>query len=154
MIDKNDEYFMKKALIMAKIAAKNAEIPVGAVIVKEGEILACGRNRRERGKNALYHAEIEAINKACKCLNSWRLLGCELFVTLEPCPMCAGAIINSRISRVIFGAYDPKAGACGSVIDLFSYPYNHLPQKCGGVLKEQCGDILSNFFKKLRPPTD
>lgn len=142
--------YMKEALKEAKKAAEELEVPVGAVIVHKDKIIAKGRNRRETSKNALFHAEIEAINNACKKLNSWRLIGCTLYVTLEPCPMCAGAIINSRISEIIYGANDPKAGSCGSVTDLFSLPYNHKPVVTGGILKDECAEILTNFFKNLR----
>jgi tRNA(adenine34) deaminase len=147
---KNDEYFMKNALDIAKICANEGEVPVGAVIVKGQNIISTGKNRREFGKNALYHAEIEAINNACKLLGAWRLCGCQMFVTLEPCPMCAGAIINSRIDRLVFGAPDPKAGSCGSVVNLFDLPYNHSPELLGGILEEQCSRILSDFFKIIR----
>ena len=141
---------MKEALKEAKKAAEESEVPVGAVIVHKDKIIARGRNRRETSKNALFHAEIEAINDACKKLNSWRLINCALYVTLEPCPMCAGAIINSRISEVIYGASDPKAGSCDSVTDLFSLPYNHKPIVTGGILKNECAKILTEFFKNLR----
>lgn len=146
----NDEFYMREALGLAQMAALEGEVPVGAIITMEGKIISTGRNRREKGKNALYHAEIEAIDKACKILGGWRLWQCELFVTLEPCPMCAGAIINSRIQRLVFGAYDYKAGSCGSVVNLFDLPYNHKPEIKGGVLKEDCANLLSNFFKNLR----
>ncbi|MBQ2672287.1 MAG: tRNA adenosine(34) deaminase TadA [Clostridia bacterium] len=146
----NHIQYMKEALKEAKKAAEELEVPVGAVIVHKDKIIARGRNRREISKNALFHAEIEAINNACKKLNSWRLIGCTLYVTLEPCPMCAGAIINSRISEIIYGANDPKAGSCGSVTDLFSLPYNHKPVVTGGILKDECAEILTNFFKNLR----
>mgnify|MGYP002409838402 CR=1 FL=1 len=109
-----------------------------------------GRNRRETRKSALCHAELEAIGGACRALNGWRLWQCELFVTLEPCPMCAGAIINARIPRVVFGAFDPKAGSCGSVVNLFELPYNHKPELCGGVLQEECAQLLKDFFRSLR----
>lgn len=145
-----DEFYMKKALEQASKAEKINEVPIGAVIVKDGKIIAKGYNTRESKHNALCHAEIIAINKACKKLKSWRLSGCELYVTLEPCPMCMGAIINSRIDRVIFGAYDKKTGSCGSVINLNDYPYNHHPQIVGGVRQEQCASVLSSFFSKLR----
>lgn len=141
---------MRAAIDQAKLAAKMGEVPVGAVIVKDGEIIAAGHNRRETGKNALLHAELSAINSACEILQGWRLWQCELYVTLEPCPMCAGAIINARIPDVFFGAYDKKAGSCGSVISLFDYPYNHKPRLRGGVLEEECSALLSIFFKELR----
>lgn len=145
-----DEAFMREALKYAYMAAEDGEVPVGAVIVKENEIIAAGRNRRETGKNALCHAELEAIDKACTLLGGWRLWQCELFVTLEPCPMCAGAIINARIPRVVYGAKDRKAGSGGSVVNLFELPYNHKPELTGGVLEEECAQALRDFFKKLR----
>lgn len=141
---------MKAALELARESAGEGEIPVGAVVVKDGEIIAAGRNRREKGKNALLHAEIEAINNACVRLGGWRLHQCELYVTLEPCPMCAGAIINARIKRVVFGAYDTKAGSVGSVVNLFELPYNHKPDVTGGYMAEECGELLSSFFRDLR----
>ena len=148
-----DEDFMKQALSEAMLAYNEKEVPIGAVVVLGDEIVGRGHNRREYGKNALYHAEIEAINDACKRLGGWRLHRCELYVTLEPCPMCAGAAINARIKRVVFGAYDKKAGSCRSVIDLFSLPYNHKPGNIGGVLEEECAGLLSRFFKELRTAT-
>lgn len=141
---------MFRALELAREAAAEGEVPVGAVVVKDGEVIACGRNRRETGKNALCHAELEAIGNACRALGGWRLWQCELFVTLEPCPMCAGAAINARIPRVVFGARDPKAGSCGSVVDLFSLPYNHHPEVTGGVLETECAALLKDFFRSLR----
>ena len=150
MLLPEDEAFMRKALELAEEAEKEGEIPIGAVIVKDGRVIAAGRNRRELGKNALYHAEIEAINTACKALGGWRLPGCTLYVTLEPCPMCAGAIINARISRVVYGAADPKAGSVHSVTELFSLPYNHRPAVTAGVLEAECAAILSAFFARLR----
>lgn len=145
-----NEAFMREALALAREAAAEGEVPVGAVIAKGDQIVGRGRNRRELGKNALAHAEIEAIDEACKTLGGWRLFGCDLYVTLEPCPMCAGAIINARLDRVFFGARDPKAGSCGSVVDLFSYPYNHHPECVPGVMGEECGAELSAFFARLR----
>ena len=145
-----DEKFMREAILLAKEAADDDEAPIGAVIVRDGVIVGRGRNRREKDKNALGHAEIEAINDACKTLGGWRLIGCTMYVTLEPCPMCTGAIINSRIERVVFGAYDKKAGSCGSLINLFDLPYNHKPLLSGGFMEEECGSLLSEFFKKLR----
>lgn len=141
---------MSAAIELAKQAAADGEVPVGAVIARRGEIVACGRNRREKDKNALAHAEIEAINNACRALGGWRLWECELFVTLEPCPMCAGAIINSRLKRVVFGAYDPKAGSCGSVNNLFLFPYNHSPEFTGGFMEDECASLLKSFFALLR----
>jgi len=146
----SDEYFMGQAIALAQQAADEGEVPVGAVVVKDGKIVGRGRNRRELAKNALAHAELEAINDACKTLGGWRLFACDLYVTLEPCPMCAGAIINSRIKRLVYGADDPKAGSAGSVINLFDLPYNHRPQIESGVLKEECSKILTDFFKSLR----
>ncbi len=145
-----DELFMREALRLAEEAAKEGEVPVGAVIVRNGEIVSEGRNRRETGKTALGHAELEAIGKACTLLGGWRLWQCTLYVTLEPCPMCAGAIINARIPRVVYGARDPKAGSCGSVVDLFSLPYNHKPEVVSGVLEAECAAMLTEFFRKLR----
>ena len=144
------EEYMKLALALAKEAAEEGEVPVWAVIVRDGEVIAIGRNRREKGKNALAHAELEAIDAACKRLGGWRLSGCTLYVTLEPCPMCAGAIINARIDRVVQGAADPKAGSCGSLVDLFSLPYNHKPVLVTGVMEMECRDILQQFFRHLR----
>ena len=146
----NDEYFMNQAIALAKEAAEEGEVPVGAVVVLDGKIVGAGRNRREISKNALAHAEIEAINEACRALGGWRLWQCDMYVTLEPCPMCTGAIINSRIERLIYGASDYKAGSCGSVVDLFSLPYNHKPEVVSGVMQEECAALLTDFFKKLR----
>ena len=145
-----DEYFMQQALELAKQAADEGEVPVGAVVVCGEQIVGCGRNRREKGKNALAHAELEAIHEACLTLHGWRLFQCELFVTLEPCPMCAGAIINARIARVVYGTDDPKAGSVDSVVSLFQLPYNHRPEVLSGVLKEDCAKILQDFFRSLR----
>lgn len=142
--------FMRAAIGRAKTAAKYGETPVGAVIVRDGKIIAGGRNKRETAKNALCHAELSAINAACKKLGGWRLFDCDMYVTLEPCPMCAGAIINSRIRNVYYGASDPKAGSFGSVVDLSALPYNHKPKITGGILKEECAELLSDFFRKLR----
>lgn len=142
--------FMTRAIELARISESEGEVPVGAVIVKNGEIIAEGRNRREYGKNALYHAELEAIDNACKRLHGWRLWECELYVTLEPCPMCAGAIINSRIKRVYFGAYDNKAGSFGSIANFNLLPYNHKPEIYGGIMEDECSTMLTDFFKNLR----
>ena len=141
---------MQKALELAKISAAEGEVPVGAVIVKGDKIVGAGRNRREYGKNALYHAEIEAIDNACKALGGWRLWECDMYVTLEPCPMCAGAIINSRIKTVYYGASDLKAGSFGSVVDFNSLPYNHKPEIVSGVMQDEARKMLSDFFKGLR----
>ena len=141
---------MKIALGLAREAGEEGEVPVGAVIVRNGEIVATGKNGREARKNALAHAEIEAIDNACKKLGGWRLPGCELYVTLEPCPMCAGAIINSRIEKVYFGAYDKKAGSVRSLVQLFDLPYNHKPLVYGGIMEDECAEVLSDFFRKLR----
>lgn len=145
-----DEKFMLEAMELARISALEGEVPVGAVVVKDGEIVGTGRNRRELGKNALYHAELEAIDNACKKLGGWRLWQCDLYVTLEPCPMCAGAIINSRIKRVVFGASDGKAGSFGSVVDFNEIPYNHKPGVVGGVMGDECSSLLTEFFSNLR----
>ena len=145
-----NQEFMEKALALAREAGALGEVPVGAVIVRGGEIIATGKNGREKDKNALSHAELEAINNACNALGGWRLPGCELYVTLEPCPMCAGAIINSRIEKVYFGAYDKKAGSVRSLVQLFELPYNHKPEVQGGIMEEECAGILSDFFRSLR----
>ncbi|WP_283610057.1 tRNA adenosine(34) deaminase TadA [Faecalispora anaeroviscerum] len=145
-----DEKMMRRALELARQASLEGEVPVGAVIARGDEIIAEGRNRREACKNALCHAEIEAIDAACRALGGWRLWECDLYVTLEPCPMCTGAILNARIVRVVFGASDPKAGSCGSVVNLFDLPYNHHPQLVSGVLREECGTVLTDFFQQLR----
>lgn len=149
-MDTEDETYMRIALEQAALAALEGEVPVGAVVVRDGEIISVGRNRRERGKNALAHAELEAINGACRALGGWRLWQCDLYVTLEPCPMCAGAIINARIRRVIYGASDRKAGSCGSVVNLFELPYNHKPEMTAGCLQEECSQMLTDFFRTLR----
>ena len=145
-----DENWMRLALELAREAADEGEVPVGAVIVKDGAVIGTGRNRREIAKNALAHAELEAIDAACRTLGGWRLTGATLYVTLEPCPMCTGAIINSRIDRVVYGTADPKAGSCGSVVDLIGYPYNHHPEVVPGVLAEECKEQLQTFFRLLR----
>lgn len=143
---------MKRALELAREAFDDGEVPVGAVVVKKttGEIVGEGRNRRENTKNALAHAEIIAIDEACKKLGGWRLPECAIYVTLEPCPMCCGAIINSRIDNVIFGAYDKKSGSAVSVQKMFELPYNYLPSVTGGVMENECAEILSEFFRELR----
>lgn len=141
---------MLLALEMAKEAYDDGEVPVGAVITRCGEVVATGRNRREKEKNALLHAEIDAINNACKKLGGWRLWNCEIFVTLEPCPMCAGAILNAHIPQVYFGAYDFKNGACGTITNLFEMPFNFKPAYTGGIMEQECADFLKSFFKRLR----
>ena len=146
----DDFVYMDAALELAREAAKEGEVPVGCVIVCKGQIVGRGRNRRETGKTALGHAEIEAISEACKTLGGWRLWECTLYVTLEPCPMCAGAIVNARIPRVVYGASDEKCGACGSVCDLFSMDFNHHPQVEKGVREADCAQLLTNFFQQLR----
>ena len=145
-----DEQMMRLALALAEEAAAEGEVPVGCVITLGDRVVGHGRNRRETGKSALAHAELEAIAEANRTLGGWRLWQCTMYVTLEPCPMCAGAIINARIPRVVYGAKDAKAGSCSSVIDLFSLPYNHKPQVEQGLLEEECAGILSQFFRDLR----
>ena len=145
-----DQKFMAMALELAKEAFDAGEVPVGCVVVRDGQVVGTGRNRREQDKNALCHAEIEAINEACRKLGGWRLWECTLYVTLEPCPMCAGAIINARIPRVVYGASDAKCGATGSVCNLFSLEFNHHPQVESGILEEECSNLLTEFFKNLR----
>lgn len=147
-----DEMYMREAIELAKQAAALGEVPVGAVVVKQstGEIVGRGFNRRESDRSPLAHAEIIAIDEASKRLGGWRLVDCALYVTLEPCPMCTGAVINSRPERLVYGASDPKAGSCGSVIDLFSLPYNHFPEIERGVLADECSALLSEFFRELR----
>lgn len=147
-MDKFD--FMKYALELAKQSADEGEVPVGAIVVCDGKIVGEGRNRREVVKNALNHAEIEAIDNACKNLGGWRLWKCDLYVTLEPCPMCAGAIINSRIKNVYFGAKDEKNGAVVSAAQLFDMNFTHKPLYEGGIMGDECAKILSDFFKDLR----
>ena len=148
------EYFMQQALALAQEAAVHGEVPVGCVIVRNGEIVGRGRNQREEKQAAVSHAEMEAIAQANAALGSWRLDECDLYVTLEPCPMCAGAIINARLSRVVQGTADPKAGSCGSVVDLFALPYNHRPVLVTGVLEEECAAELTGFFQRLRRERD
>lgn len=145
-----DYELMGAALAEAEQAAALGEVPVGAVVARDGEIIAAAHNTRETEKNALHHAELLAIDAACKKLGGWRLHRCDLYVTLEPCPMCAGALINSRMKTVYYGAPDPKAGSCGSLINLFALPYNHQPALVSGVLEQECADILRNFFRELR----
>lgn len=145
-----DLELMQAALEEARVAAALGEVPVGAIIAKDGEIISRAHNLRETGKNATYHAELLAIDAACHALGGWRLWQCELFVTLEPCPMCSGAIINSRLRRVVYGARDPKAGCCGTLTDLFALPFNHHPVIEQGLLEEEAQALLQDFFARLR----
>ena len=145
-----DNTYMLEALALAKEAAAEGEVPVGCVIVRGDKIVGRGRNRRERDKNALAHAEIEAINDACKNLGGWRLWDCTLYVTLEPCAMCAGAILNARIPKVVYGASDKKFGAVNSVCSLFSMEFNHHPAVESGVMEEESAALLQSFFQNLR----
>ena len=146
----NDLFFMKKAIEIAQTAAENDEVPVGAVVVKDGEIIAVSGNKRETNGDATAHAETEAIREACRKLGRWRLSDCEIYVTLEPCPMCAGAIMNAKIKRVVCGAKDPRGGAMGSLVDLRSYPFYHKPQTEYGTCEKECRELLQNFFKNKR----
>ncbi len=145
-----DELYMDEALALAAQAAELDEVPVGAVIVRDGKIIARALNTRETSKCATHHAEILAIEEACRTLGGWRLPRCTLYVTLEPCPMCAGAIANARIERVVYGAYDPKGGAYGSIINLSELPLNHKPQTEGGVKEDACRNILTSYFRRKR----
>ena len=145
------EEYMSIALELAKEAADNGDVPVGCVIVSpEGEIIGRGRNRREQNCDATAHAEVEAIREANKALGTWRLHGCSMYVTLEPCPMCAGAIINSRIAKLFYGSREENSGSCGSVINLFMERYGHSPQIVGGIMDDECKAVLKEFFEKLR----
>ena len=147
-----DKFFMERAIELARIAESIGEVPVGAVIAdnKTGQIIAEGYNRRENDKKATAHAEVLAIEAACTAKGGWRLSGCTMYVTLEPCPMCAGALINSRIDRVVYGAKDALAGCCGSVINFNSYPFNHAFSLTGGVCEDECRELLVDFFKNKR----
>lgn len=145
------EKYMRAALALAREAAENGEVPVGCVVVSPGgEIIGRGRNRREERSDATAHAEVEAIRAACAALGTWNLSGCAIFVTLEPCPMCAGAIISSRVSTVVYGAKEPNTGSVGSVINLFEERYGHRPAVYGGVLSGECAALLRGFFEELR----
>ena len=146
-----DRYdYMRLALSEAEKCIETNDVPVGAVIVKNGKVIARGRNLKERDNLGILHAEIVVITNANKALNSTNLSGCELYVTLEPCPMCAGAIINSKIDKVVFGAFDLKNGACGSVTNLFALPFTHKPECFGGIMEDECSNILTEFFKSIR----
>lgn len=144
------EKYMRMALELAAEAEGDGDVPVGCVIVKDGQVIGRGRNRREERGDATAHAEVEAIRDACARTGSWRLTGCTLYVTLEPCPMCAGAIINSRIHTLRYGTRDDKAGCCGSVLNLFEERFNHHPRIYQGPLKEECEGQLRDFFRGLR----
>jgi tRNA(adenine34) deaminase len=144
------EDYMREALSLAREAAQEGEVPVGCVIVKDGEIIGRGRNRREELQRTSSHAEMEAIAQANERLRSWRLDGCTLYVTLEPCPMCAGAILNAHLPRVVYGAKDPKSGAAGSLVDVLHLPGCFQPEVLGGVLEEACSQALRDFFRALR----
>ena len=144
------EYYMSQALALAREATAAGDVPVGCVIVRDGEIVGRGRNRREERGDATAHAEVEAIRDACARLGSWRLHRCTLYVTLEPCPMCAGAIVNARVEEVRYGVRDEKAGCCGSVLNLFEERFNHRPRIYRGPLEQECGEVLQEFFQNLR----
>lgn len=146
----NTMEFMKQALALAEQGGHLGEVPVGAVIVKDGEVVASAHNEREMLPDATAHAEVLAIRRACAALGTNRLTGCTLYVTLEPCPMCAGALVNARIDRVVFGAYDARGGACGSMMRIQKYPLYHMPAFEGGVMERECSDILTAFFKQKR----
>jgi tRNA(adenine34) deaminase len=146
-----DEYFMRLALREAERAMEHDDVPIGAVVVHEGEVLATGRNEREERRDPTAHAEVLALREAAEKLGSWRVLDSVLYVTLEPCAMCAGAIVLARVPRVVFGAWDPKAGAAGSVLDVLAQPQlNHRPEVSGGLLGEECGELLRSFFAGRR----
>ena len=144
------ERWMDEALALAREAGAAGEVPVGCVVIREGEVIGRGRNRREEEKNALAHAEIEAIREACAALGDWRLEGCALFVTLEPCAMCAGAILNARIPTVVYGLREGKTGACGSVLDLFAEDFGFRPRMYGGIREAECRELMGSFFGRLR----
>ena len=149
--EKTPEYFMQTALELAKLSALEGEVPVGAVVADEtGQIIGRGRNRREERHSAIHHAEIEAIEQACAAKGTWRLDGCALYVTLEPCPMCAGAVINARVPVLVYGAKEPVTGSCGSVLNLFEERYGFKPAIYGGVLAGECAGVLREFFEQLR----
>ncbi|MCD7769064.1 MAG: nucleoside deaminase [Oscillospiraceae bacterium] len=144
------EDYMALALALAREAAQAGEVPVGAVVVRDGQVIGRGRNRREERRSAVCHAEIEAISQACRALNTWRLDGCALYVTLEPCPMCAGAVINARLPMVVYGAREPVTGSCASVLNLFEERYGFHPAIYGGVMEDECAALLRDFFQNLR----
>lgn len=147
------EAYMRRALTLARAAMETGDVPVGAVVVDEnGAVIGEGRNRREERRIAVHHAEIEAIEAACAARGSWRLDGCALYVTLEPCPMCAGAVLNARIPTLVYGAKEPVTGSCGSVLNLFEERYGFHPAIYGGVLAEECAALLQEFFRTVRNP--
>lgn len=148
--DEEDELFMREALVAAEKARADGEVPVGAVIVSDGRVIARGRNRTEATRQAVAHAELEALRKASGAVGDWRLIGCTLYVTLEPCPMCAFAAILARLGRVVFGAADPKFGGCGSVVDVPAAPFNHRLTVRGGILADECAALLQEFFRGRR----
>ncbi len=150
LIRATDEQFMREAIALAKTAMEMDEVPIGAVVVQNGRVIGAACNTREHDKCATHHAEVVAIENACRALGGWRLPHATLYVTLEPCPMCAGAVINSRIERVVFGAYDAKAGAYGSMTNLAALPFNHIPTVVGGVLEGECKELLSSYFREKR----
>ena len=145
-----DELFMRQALELARTAAANGEVPVGCIITLGDRVVGRGQNRREQGRSALAHAELEAIDEACRTLGGWRLWQCTLYVTMEPCPMCAGAILNARIPRIVYGAADAVNGCCGSALNLFLLPCSQKPEIVSGILEEECAGLLSEFFRNLR----
>lgn len=151
MIDKNDEHWMGLAIEQAKKAEKIGEVPIGAVLVKDGEVISTGYNLRETEQRAICHAELLAIDEACRRLSTWRLTDCTLYVTLEPCVMCAGAIVMARVDRIVFGAHDPKGGCAGSLMNLLNEErFNHRSEVVTGVRAEECSTLLRDFFRKLR----
>ncbi|MCQ2413853.1 MAG: tRNA adenosine(34) deaminase TadA [Clostridia bacterium] len=145
-----DEFYMRRAMELAREAAARDEVPVGALTVRGGKILSESSNRREETKCATHHAEILAIEEACRALGGWRLPGVTLYVTMEPCVMCAGALVNARVERVVFGTRDLRFGAMGSLLNITSFPLNHIPEVTGGVLEEENREILSSYFRKKR----
>lgn len=145
-----DLHYMGEALKLARLASEADEVPVGAVIVRDGRIVAAACNSRETDRDATCHAECSAIRAAGRALGGWRLIGCTMYVTLEPCPMCAGAAVNARLPRIVIGARDPRAGAFGSITDLNTLPLNHKPEITFGVMEEECANVLRNFFRKKR----
>ena len=145
-----DEIHMQEALQLAKLAASKGDVPVGAIVVRGDEVIGRGYNRREADGSATAHAEILAIEEACRAIGSWRLHGCTLYVTLEPCPMCTGAIVNARLDRVVFGLKDPAAGCCGSVLNINRYPFSHAFAVTSGVCESECATLLQDFFKERR----